>query len=66
MCSPCDDAVLQWCIPLRRQQAGRLSSAPKAIAGLNSEKLIRASSKMAEMRRKNLYYPILPALSVKL
>jgi hypothetical protein len=55
----------QRCIPPRRQQAGRLSSARRANAGLNSDKPMSASTTMAGIRRKNLYYPILSALSVK-
>jgi hypothetical protein len=49
---PVDDE--QWCLPSRRQQAGRLSSEIEPKAGLNSEKLKSASNRMAETRRKGL------------
>jgi len=44
--------VAQWCLPWRRQQAGRLAAEFEPKAGLNSEKLKRTSNRMAEQRRK--------------
>ena len=46
----------QWCLPSRRQHAGRLESEPADAAGLISDKLKKASRKMAQRRRKALSY----------
>jgi hypothetical protein len=51
----CDEpptAIMQWCLPSRRQHAGRLESCSDANTGLSSEKLKRTSNRMAEKRRK--------------
>jgi hypothetical protein len=50
--APAAARIAQWCFPARRQQAGSLSSEFAIRAGLNSEKLNRARSRMAETRRK--------------
>jgi hypothetical protein len=47
--------IEQWCLPSRRQQAGRLASGSEAKAGINSERLKRASNTMAVERRKQSY-----------
>jgi hypothetical protein len=44
--------VEQWCLPSRRQQAGRFAFRSEPKAGPNSEMLKRASNRMAEKRRK--------------
>jgi hypothetical protein len=44
-------AMEQWCLPARRQHAGKPASASELKAGLNSEKLKSASSRIAGKRR---------------
>jgi hypothetical protein len=53
--SSCDD-IAQRCFPARRQHAGKRFSPSAAKSGLISERLMRASRRMAEMRRKSLSY----------
>jgi len=48
----------QWCLPSRRQQAGRFASRSELKAGINSEKLKTASNRMAERRGKRSNYLI--------
>jgi hypothetical protein len=46
----------QWCLPSRRQHAGRFESESVDTAGLISETLKKARSKLAQSRRKRLSY----------
>jgi hypothetical protein len=43
-------AIAQRCLPSRRQHAGRFGVDPETSAGLNSEKLKRASNRIADAR----------------
>lgn len=53
---PLCDGISQWCLPLRRQQAGREFAARAASAELASERPISTNRTMAEMRRKDSCY----------
>ena len=46
------DNIAQWCLPLRRQQAGSAESESELNAGAISEKLMITSSKLDKVRRK--------------
>jgi hypothetical protein len=48
--------IAQWCLPLRRQQAGRLGSTAINAAGAVSQKPIAANSAIAEARRTVSFY----------